>query len=168
MYLFFTISGYLFVVGLSLIFTYLFEIFPITKFTKFLSPLEKSTFNKISIAIIPNILWAFIEVAILGDNMFFVLGFFLNVFITMCVMYVIKFGYDLIAGNENNVVNIVAIFFASFFGFFCNYICLLIGVKKEINPIYSLLGLLLLTGIYLIIKFFTPKIEFFKGSSRIE
>ena len=150
MYLFFMISGYLFVVGLSLVFSYLFEIFSINAITKFLSPLEKTTFNRISIAIIPNILWALIEIVILGNNKLFIVGFILNVFITMCVMYVIKYGYDLIAHKESNVVNIVAIFFSSFFGFFCNYICLMISVNKVINPLYSIIGILVFIIFYVI------------------
>ena len=40
MVLFFMISGYLFVIGLSVILTYLFELFSINKITKFLSPTE--------------------------------------------------------------------------------------------------------------------------------
>lgn len=168
MYLFFMISGYLFVVGLSLILSYIFEIFSINKLTTFLSPLEKTTFNRISIVIIPNMLWALIEIVILGSNKLFILGFILNLFISMCVMYVIKFGYDLIANRESNIVNIVAIFFSCFFGFFCNYICLLIGVNKVINPLYSIIGILVCIGIYLIIKFFPPKSEFFRGNSRLE
>lgn len=168
MYLFFMISGYFFVVGFSLILSYLFELFPITKLTKFLSPLEKTTFNRINISVIPSILWALIEMIILGSNKFFILGFLLNIFINMCVMYVIKFGYDLISNKESNVVNIISIFFATFFGFFCNYICLLIGVNSEINPMISFLGLLVIIGIYLIIRFFPPKSEFFRGNSRLE
>ncbi len=164
MYLFFMISGYLFVVGLSIVFNFLFELFPINKLTKFLSPLEKTTFNKINIIIIPNILWSLIEIVILGNNKFFILGFILNVFISMCVMYVIKFGYDLIANRESNIVNVVAIFFSCFFGFFCNYICLLIGVNKQINTLYSIVGILVLIGFYFIIRLYPPKSEFFRGN----
>lgn len=164
MYLFFMVSGYLFVVCLSIVFNFLFELFPINKVTKFLSPLEVTTFNRISIIIIPNIFWALIELIILGSNKFFILGFMLNVFISMCVMYVIKFGYDLIASKESNIVNVVAIFFSCFFGFFCNYICLLIGVNKQINALYSITGMLVLIGLYFIIRLFPPKNEFFRGN----
>ena len=164
MYLFFMVSGYLFVVGLSIVFNFLFELFPINKVTKFLSPLEVTTFNRISIIIIPNIFWALIELIILGSNKFFILGFMLNIFISMCVMYVIKYGYDLIANKESNVVNVVAIIFSCFFGFFCNYICLLIGVNKQINALYSVIGILVLIGVYVAIRLFPPKNEFFRGN----
>ena len=165
MYLFFMISGYLFVVGLSIVFDHLFELFPITKLTKFLSPIEESTFNKISVVIVPNIVWTLIELIILGNNKLFVLGLLLNIFISVCVMYVIKFGYDLIAHKESDVVDIIAIFFSCFFGFFCNYICLAIGTNKQINPLLSLFGVLLLAGIYTIIRINPPKYEFFRGTN---
>ena len=166
MYLFFIISGYLFVVGASIILNYIYELFPITKITKFLSPLDDTVFNKIGIIIIPNIIWALIEIIILGNNILFILGFILNVFVSLCMMYVIKYGYYLIANTEKNIVNIIAISFSSFFGFFCNYICLLIGVNKtEINIIYSLLALLILIAFYIIIRIFPPNSEFFRGKS---
>lgn len=161
--LFFMVSGYLFVVGFSVVLNYLFELFPITKITKFLSPTEETVFNKISIVTVPNIIWALIECIILGNNSYFVFGFLLNVFISLCVMYVIKFGYDLIAPKESNVVNVIAIFFSCFFGFFCNYICLLIGVNKQINGLLSLLGILAFVAIYMLIRLFPPKTEFFRG-----
>ena len=165
MYLFFMISGYLFVVGLSIVFDHLFELFPITNLTKFLSPIEESTFNKISIVIIPNIIWALIELIILGTNKLFIVGLLLNIFISICVMYVIKFGYDLIAHKESPVVNVIAILFSCFFGFFCNYICLAIGTNKQINPFLSVLGVLLLFGLYTIIRIRPPKSEFFRGTN---
>lgn len=163
MYLFFMISGYLFVVGLSIILNYLFELFSINKVTKFLSPLEDTIFNNIGIVIIPNILWALIELPILGNKLFFIVGFILNIFISLCVMYVIKYGYTLISNNESNIVNVVAIFFSCFFGFSSNYICLLIGVNKEINPIYSVGFMICFIVFYLLIRFFPPKSEFFRG-----
>ncbi len=163
MVLFFMISGYLFVVGLSVILTYLFELFSINKVTKFLSPTEDTVFNKIGIVIIPNILWALIEIALLGNNRYFMLGFILNIFISSCLMYVVKYGYSLISNYESNIVNVVAIFFACFFGFLCNYLCLMIGVDKEINPLYSILCLLIFISIYVIIRIFPPKNEFFRG-----
>ena len=164
MYLFFMISGYLFVVGLSIILNYLFELFPINKVTKFLSPLEKTIFNNISISVIPNTLWALIEIVILGTNKYFLIGFLLNIFVSLCVMYVIKYGYTLITNKENNIVNIIAIFFSCFFGFVCNYICLLIGTSTEINALYSIIGMLVFIAFYVLIKLFPPKSEFFRGT----
>ena len=99
MYLFFMISGFLFVVGFSIILNFLYELFPINKLTKFLSPTENSIFNKITISIVPNIIWALIEILILGSNCYFVLGFILNIFINMCVMYVICYGYKIISNS---------------------------------------------------------------------
>ncbi len=163
MYLFFMTSGFLFVVGFSIVLNYLYEIFSINKFTKFLNPLDDCIFNKISIVIIPNILWSLIEIVILGDNYYFLLGFFLNVFISLCVMYVIKYGYKLIVNRDSNALNIIAILVSCFFGFIINYLCLLIGTNGEIDIIYSIVGVLIFTLFYVLIKFFPPNSEFFRG-----
>ena len=95
MYSFFMISGYFFVVGASVILQYLFEIFSINIVTKFLSPTEDTIFNKIGIIMIPNILWALIEIVLLGNNYYFILGFLLNIFVSLCLMYVVRYGYTL-------------------------------------------------------------------------
>ncbi len=163
MVLFFMISGYLFVIGLSVIFNYLFELFSITKFTSFLSPTEDTIFNKIGIVIIPNILWSLIEIVLLGSNRYFILGFLLNIFVSLCLMYVIKYGYMLISKYESNITNVVAIVFSCFFGFLCNYLCLMIGINKEINPWFSVLGIVIFAVIYILIRFFPPKTQFFRG-----
>ena len=167
MYLFFMISGYLFVVGLSIVLNYLFELFPITTITKFLSPLEKTVFNKIGIVIIPNLIWALIEFIILGSNRLFLLGLLLNILVSMGMIYVIKYGYFLIAELENNIVNIISIIFGCFFGFFCNYLCLQIGkVKASISLIYSFLGLLLIIGIYTLIRFYLSKKDIIQNTQK--
>ena len=117
MYSFFMISGYFFVVGASVILQYLFEIFSINIVTKFLSPTEDTIFNKIGIIMIPNILWALIEIVLLGNNYYFILGFLLNIFVSLCLMYVVRYGYTLISKYDSNIVNVVSIFFACFFVF---------------------------------------------------
>lgn len=162
MYLFFMISGFLFVIGLSVLFKFIYEIFPVNKITNFLSPTEESIFNNTGIIIIPNILWALIEVSILGNNYYFILGFILNIFISMATIYIIEYGYRLLTNKKSNVVNIIAIIIGSIIGFSIHYLCLLIGISKEIKLYYSVIGILLFTIIYVIIKFFPPKSEFFK------
>ncbi len=165
MNLFFMISGFLFVSGFSVILNYLFEIFSINKFTKFLNPLNNAIFNDISYAIIPNILWAFIELIILGTNYYFLLGLVLNILVSMGVMYVIRYGYRLFHDNESHIVNIVSIIVSCFFGFTCNYLCLLTGINKNIKLVYSFIGLVVFTIVYLVIKFFPPRNDFFRGTS---
>lgn len=165
MNLFFMISGFLFVSGFSVILNYLFEIFSINKFTKFLNPLNNAIFNDISYSIIPNIIWAFIELIILGSNYYFLLGFVLNILVSMGVMYVIRYGYKLVLNEENHIVNVVSILVSCLFGFTCNYLFLLTGVNKNISTWFSLIGLIIFTGIYLVIKFFPPKSDFFRGTS---
>ena len=127
MYLFFMISGFLFVTGLSVLLKFIYEIFPINKITNFLSPTEESVFNNIGKVIIPNILWALIEVSLLGSNYYFLLGFILNIFVSMSTIYVIEYGYRLIINKNknNNLINIISIITGSIFGFSVNYLCLL-------------------------------------------
>ena len=164
MYLFFMISGFLFVIGSSIVLNYIYEIFSINKITNFLNPTKETIFNQINISIIPSTIWALIEIIMLGDNHYFLVGFILNIFVTMCVTYVIKYSYKLISDNESDLLSIVSIVFSSLFGFICNYLCLLIGVDKSINPLYSMIGILVWIIFFIIIKIFPPKSEFFRGT----
>lgn len=162
MYLFFMISGFLFVIGLSILFKFIYEIFPINRITNFLSPTEESVFNNTGIIIIPNILWALIEVSILGNNYYFLLGFILNISVSMSTIYVIEYGSRLINNKKNNIIGIISILIGSIFGFSVNYLCLLIGIAKEIKLYYSVIGMLIFIIFYILIKLFPPKNEFFK------
>ena len=162
MYLFFMVTGSLFVIGMSLLLNYIYELFPVNKITKFLSPMENTIFNKIGITIIPNLLWCAIELSMLGTNYYFILGFCLNVFISMSVIYVIKYGYNLINKKENNIIKIISIIVGTFFGFTVNYLSLLIGISRETKLTNSLIGLLIFTIFYIIIKIHPPKSEFFQ------
>ena len=161
MYLFLMITGFLFVIGLSILLKNIYELFSINKFTKFISPTEKSIFNTIGIIIIPNILWAFIEFPLVASNYYYLLGFLLNIFVSMATIYVIEYGMTLIK-NNNSALSIVAIIIGSTFGFVVNYLCLLIGIYKEIKIQYSLLGLLLFIIIYIFIKIKPPENSIFK------
>lgn len=164
MYLYFMICGFLFVMGSSIVLTYLFELVSINSFTKFLSPIEDTPFNRISISVISNLIWAFIEIGLLGSNKLFVLGFILNIFITLSTMYVIKYGYELVSNKESDVLKVVSIVISCLLGFICNYLCLLIGINKNIPTIASFLIILGFTAVYIIIRLYPPKSEFFKGA----
>lgn len=163
MYLFFTIAGFLFTVGLSIVLHYIYNIFSVNKITGFLNPQKDTIFNKISISIIPLLLWSFIEVPILGSNYYFILGLILNIFLTCSISYIIRYGYSLISNKENEILNILSITISLLFGFIVNYICLLLG--KEISLEVSVIGILIITVFYIIIKVFPPKSEFFRGIS---
>lgn len=167
MYLFFMITGFLFVTGLSILINYIYEIFSINKITKFLSPTENTIFNKIGITIIPSIIWSLIEIPMLGTNYYFLLGFILNIIISMSVIYVIKYGYNLINKNENNIVKIISIIGGTFFGFTINYLSLLIGIQRDSKLTTSLIGILLFTVFYILIKIFPPKSNFFRETREI-
>ena len=167
MYLFFMITGFLFVTGLSILINYIYVIFSINKITKFLSPTENTIFNKIGITIIPSIIWSLIEIPMLGTNYYFLLGFILNIIISMSVIYVIKYGYNLINKNENNIVKIISIIGGTFFGFTVNYLSLLIGIQRDSKLTTSLIGILLFTVFYILIKIFPPKSNFFRETREI-
>lgn len=167
MYLFFMITGFLFVICLSILINYIYEIFSINKITKFLSPTENTIFNKIGITIIPSIIWSLIEIPMLGTNYYFLLGFILNIIISMSVIYVIKYGYNLINKNENNIVKIISIIGGTFFGFTVNYLSLLIGIQRDSKLTTSLIGILLFTAFYILIKIFPPKSNFFRETREI-
>lgn len=167
MYLFFMATGFLFVIGLSILLNNLYELFSINKLTNFLSPTENTIFNKIGITIIPNLLWSLIEITLLGTNYFFLLGLILNITISMSVIYVVKYGYNLINKKESNIVNIISIITGTFFGFTVNYLSLLIGVNRETNLITTLIGILIIIVFYILIKIFPPKSNFFKKTREI-
>lgn len=161
MYLFFMISGFIFTILSSLILHYLYNIFSVNKLTEFLHPNKETIFNQISIPLIPIIIWSFIELPILGNNKFFLLGLILNIFLTCAIMYIIKYGYKLISPKENDIINIIAIIISCFFGFIINYLLLLIGINGDL--LHSIIGLLIITIFYILIKIFPPKSEFFQG-----
>ena len=163
MYIFFMVAGFIFTIGLSIVLNYLYSIFSINKITEFLHPTVETIFNQISIPIIPIILWSFIELPILGNNNFFLVGLILNIFLTSSIMYIIKYGYKLISPKESNIVSIIAILVSTFFGFIINYLSLLIG--KDGDLLNSIIGLFVITVFYIVIKIFPPKSEFFRGAS---
>lgn len=160
MYLFFTLFGLLFTIGVTIILNYIYSVFSINKVTKFLNPTENTIFNNISLAIISVLIWAFIELPILGDNRYFVLGLILNIFLNCSITYIIKYGYSMISEKENEIVKIISIIVSTIYGYIINYICLLGGREGKI--INSLGGLLIITIIYIVIKTNPPKSEFFK------
>lgn len=167
MYLFFMISGFLFIIGSSILLNYIYDIFSINKITNFLKPRENTIFNKIGLTIIPNIIWALIEIPIIGKNYYFIIGFLLNIFISSAVIYVIRYGYNLINKNEHNIVIIISILCGTFFGLVVNYLCLLIGKTKNTNIIYSLIEISIFILIYILVKIFPPKSNFFRGNQEI-
>ena len=85
----------------------------------------------------------------------------------MSVIYVVKYGYNLINKKESNIVNIISIITGTFFGFTVNYLSLLIGVNRETNLITTLIGILIIIVFYILIKIFPPKSNFFRKTREI-
>lgn len=160
MYLFFTLFGLIFVIGLSIVLNYIYSVFSINKVTKFLNPTENTIFNKISISLIPILIWSYIELPMLGDNFYFIIGLILNIFLNCSIVYIIKYGYSMLSEDENEIVNVISIIIATIYGYVINYICLLIGREGELKS--SLIGILVITIFYIVIKIHPPKSDFFK------
>lgn len=161
MYQFFMISGFIFTVLSSILISQTYNIFPINKVTKFIYPTEKTIFNNIGVSIIPIILWAFIEIIILGTNSYYILGIILNIFLNCALSYIVIYGYSLISSRKTIVLKVISILVANFFGYTINYLCLLLG--RDGNMLINILSIIIFTSFYVVIKIFPPNSEFFRG-----
>lgn len=161
MYVFFTIGGIIFVSLISIIIYFIYDIFPISKVTNFLNPIQKSLWNDINITVIPILTWALIELPVLGLNNFFIISIISNLCISSAVIYVIKYGYLLIKKEDNNLVNLISIVVSSFFGFILSYFILKISNINNYNLYFSIGELLVLIGFVFYLKIFPPKTFFF-------
>lgn len=165
MYLFFMIAGFIFTVLSSIIILQTYNIFSITKLTKFIYPTKDTIFNNIGTSIIPILLWGYIEIAILSTNSYFLIGLCLNIFLNCAISYIIIYGYSLISNKENTTIQIVSLIAANFFGYSINYLSLLIGGSIS-NLLINIIGILAITVFYIIIKIYPPKSEFFRGKTK--
>lgn len=161
MYTFFMVSGLIFTILSSILLSQTYNIFPINKLTKFIYPTEETIFNKISISIIPILIWSLIEIPILAINSYFILGIVLNIFLNCSISYIIIYGYQLISNKESEIIKIISIIISCIFGYFINYISIMIG--NDYNMIINIISLVVIIVFYIIIKIFPPKSEFFRG-----
>ncbi len=160
---FFMITGSLFVIGSSIILHYIYSMFPINKLTIFLKPTEDTIFNNTSISIIPLILWSFIELPVLGENNYFIWALLLNIFLSVAINYIFIYGYSLISKNDSDIIEIISIIIGTSTGFFVNGITLVIGTYS--NMLYSIAGVLIIAFIFILIKKYPPKSNFFRGKN---
>ena len=165
MYLFFMISGFLFVSMASILFNYIYELFEVNEITSFLKPTNDSIYSNITITIIPLIMWSLIELIVLSDNRFFALGFILNSFLNISIIYVIKYGYSLITNEKSTIVDILSIIVSVLLGFICNYLCLKVAGPFTINPVITLIIMTIFIGVFVIIRKHPPRHEFFIGKN---
>lgn len=164
MYIYFTVFGILFTSVFASITNYMYDLFPINKITNFFAPLGGGIWHKINALTLPTILWSFIEVPVLGDLSFFFLSVILNVCIQCSIMYVIKYSSLLIFKNENNFINLISIFVASVVGFFLAYLIFIISSVSMKYMLVSIISLLLIMCLYIVVIYFPPKSEFFRGN----
>lgn len=162
MYIFFTVFGFFFIVVFAVIGNYLYEMFPINRFTNLIKFSYKSTWGEISVTTFPIIIWSFIEIPIFFDNSNFALSMILNLFVSWAILYVIRYGAMLLK-FENNIVNILSILIATLFGQFVSYMSLYSGTFVATNIVYSIIGLLIVTVFFVLVSMFPPKTTFFRG-----
>ena len=160
MYLFFTSFGFVFVALFATVTNYILELFPYNKVTSFFIPKTEGIWNKISVTILPIILWSFIESPVLASKSTFVLATFLNIFVSCSVIYVIKYGAFVLFNKEGNTVNILAIFVSSFIGSLLSYMLFFISTNGT-NAIFALGCLAVLLVCYIIVTLFPPETKFF-------
>lgn len=165
MYLFFMISGFLFVSMASILFSFIYELFEVNEITSFIRPTNNSVYNNITISIIPLIIWTLIEMIVLSDNRLFALGFILNAFLNMSIIYVIRYGYKIITNKTSPIVDIISIIIAVLFGFLCNYLCLKVGAPYTINPLITIIIVAIFITVFVLIRKHPPKYEFFSGAN---
>lgn len=162
--LFLIVSGLVFTILFSIIIKNIYDVFSINKITEFLNPIEDTVFNRIGISILPIIIWGFVEILALGSFKYFVLGIVLNIIVNCCISYIIIYGHTYITEYESKLFLIVVIIISSITGYAVNYLTLLIGGIG--NFTYSVIGLLLLTVFYILIKLKKPNILIFKKQKK--
>lgn len=162
--LFLIISGLVFTILFSIIVKNIYDVFSINKITEFLNPIEDTVFNKIGIAVLPIIIWGFVEIIALGSFKYFVLGIILNIIVNCCISYIIIFGHTYITEYESKLFSIAVIIISSIIGYAANYLTLLIGGIGNFTN--SVIGLLLLTILYILIKITKPNILIFKKQKK--
>lgn len=142
----------------------IYDFYPINKLTEFLKPTEDTIFNRISISILPILVWAILEVPILGYNNLFLVGLALNILINCSINYIIHYGQTLISKEEEKIVPIITIILANIIGFLINYLTLFIGSFG--NIIYSIIGLVLFLILFILIRLLKPNILIFKSQKK--
>ena len=162
--LFFTITGFIFTVLSSIIIKNIYDLYPINKVTEFLKPTEETIFNKISTSVFPIILWAIIEVPVLGFNKYFLIGLLLNIIINCSISYIIMYGNELFSHHEGKTISTISIVIATSFGFLINYLTLFVGKYGDIYN--SIIGLVLTIILFVLIRLLKPNVLIFKNQKK--
>lgn len=163
MYTFFTIGGFIFVLAFSIFTNYIYDIFPINKITSFIKPdNDKGIWNKISITVLPIIIWSLIELPILGTNENYIIAVLFNIIISCAIIYEIRFSCKIIFNLENNYTNIISIIVASSVGQLVAFMILKMKPLFNFNTWYSIGGIIFLIFIFIMFRYFPPKTDFFR------
>lgn len=164
MYTFFGMFGFIFISMFATLTNYIYDIFPMNKYTNFLYQLDnKGIWGKISVTVFPILLWSLVELPILGNNSNFLIGVIINILVSCAVIFEIKYGIGLLINKENNTINLISIYIATLIGQLVSYMIFKMDPFFQGNHIMSILGMVLLLNLYIIVIIKPPKIEFFKG-----
>ncbi len=162
--LFFTLTGLIFSISSSIIIYNIYEVYPINKVTLFLKPNEETIFNRISVSVLPILIWSILEIPLLGHNNLFLIGLILNLVLNCSINYIIHYGNELISETEEKVIPIITIFIANIVGYLINYLTLFIGHFGSI--INTIIGVVLLYILFILIKVLKPNIFIFKNQKK--
>ena len=144
MYLFFLIFGIIFILAAGIFINYIYEFFPINKVTNFIySTNNNHLFNDISTLNIPIIIWGLFELPIFGKNPNFIFSLLTNLFISCAIIYIIKYGSEILFNRKDNLVNIISLVVASI-GTSVSILILRITPIFNFNIYISLVGYILI------------------------
>ena len=145
MYLFFLIFGVIFILAAGIFINYIYEFFPINKVTNFIySTNNNHLFNDISTLNIPIIIWGLFELPIFGKNPNFIFSLLTNLFISCAIIYIIKYGSEILFNRKDNLVNIISLVVASIIGTSVSILILRITPIFNFNIYISLIGYILI------------------------
>ena len=162
MYLFLCVFGFSFIIIFSTIIMFVYYIFPINKFTSFLNPIRKCTYNNINTTIFPTLVWDILIIPLAGNSNLFILAVLLSIIVALTMMYSIKTGAYILFEKENSIIDLTSIVVSTFVSQMVFY--LIIAPSKTSGNIFlSLIFVVIMLLLYILLYFKYPKIKFFKG-----
>lgn len=165
MYAFFTIFGFIFISIFATITNYIYEIFSINKLTNFLNQVDsKGIWSKINVTILPILMWSLVGLPILGNNANYIISVIVNIIVSCAIIYEIRYGAILLTNKENEKINLISIYIATFIGQIVGFMILKMKPILSSNYLISICGIILLLIIHTILIIRPPKNNFFKGT----
>lgn len=161
--LFFTLFGAIFICTFVTGTYYIYDSFPMNKITNLLHPLNHGTWCKINHAVLPILIWATIELPILGNHQNFILSIILSIFLSCSTMYVFVIGENILFHRETKLVNLLSRYIGIILSQIICYLLFAIPSVKEVSIFLSIGTIILLLFTYIMTILFPPKTNFFNG-----